>query len=80
MTTQPKEVILYLRAHPELKQKWVNQCCACQRLGHKPEMPERLENHHVMRNLRRYLPEMGLNDAGLCEQWAIAYERSRSSM
>jgi hypothetical protein len=77
MTTQPNDVILYLKTHPELKEKWVNQCCACERLGYKPAMPVELENRYVSMNLQKYLPEMGLDDTGLCEQCAAALERAR---
>ena len=77
MTTQPNDGLLYLRDYPRLR-KWINQCTACQRLGHKPELPEQLGKGVAARNLRRYFPEMAVDSAGFCEQCAAALRRRAS--
>jgi hypothetical protein len=63
--------LLYLRTYPQLR-KWVNQCVACQRLGYKPEMPEQITPGVAAKTIRRFFPEMEVNNVGLCEQCAIA--------
>jgi hypothetical protein len=71
MTKHANEGLLYLQDYPSLR-KWINQCVACQRLGHKPEMPEQIGPGGAAQNLRRYFPEMGVDAAGLCEQCAAS--------
>lgn len=71
MTKHKNEGLLYLRGYPQLR-KWINQCVACQRLGYKPEMPQQIGVGVAAKNLRRFFPEMGINEAGLCEQCASA--------
>jgi hypothetical protein len=48
--------------------RWVNQCAACQKKGYKPEMPNELtRGGTIIRDLRKYLEPLPLDDAGLCE-------------
>ena len=70
MTTHRDDGLLYLDTYPWLG-KWINQCVACQRLGYRPELPEK---HVAARNLRSYFPELALNDQGLCDQCAAAFD------
>lgn len=74
MTTEPNDGLLYLRQYPRLR-KWINQCIACQRVGHKPELPENLGETVAASNLRRFFPALALNEIGLCEQCAAALDR-----
>ena len=71
MTTQPNDGLLYLHDYPKLR-KWINQCAACQRIGHRPDLPDR---HVVARTLRRYFPPLPLDEIGLCEQCSHAVNR-----
>lgn len=61
----------YLQMYPKLW-KWMNRCLSCGHLGHKPELPEQLGETVAAYNLRRYFPELALNQHGLCEQCAAA--------
>jgi hypothetical protein len=76
MTTQPNDGLLYLDMYPRLR-KWMNQCAACQRLGHKPELPESLEKSMAAKNLRSYFPEMAIDESGLCEHCVANFNRAR---
>jgi len=64
MTSEHSESYLYLKMYPGLR-KWINQCVACQTMGHKPDMPR---DEPWSQNLARYFPELPLNPAGLCVQ------------
>ena len=54
----------YLTQYPELR-RWMRQCVACQRQGVDPTMPDEAKGAG---NLRRYFPELTVNEIGLCEQ------------
>jgi hypothetical protein len=69
MAKQPNDGLKYLQHYPRLR-KWINQCVACQALGHKPEMPLQIGPGVAAQNLRRYFKALGLNATGLCEQCA----------
>lgn len=71
MVTQPNVGLLYLQDYPKLW-KWMNRCVSCGHLGHKPEMPESIPNSTAPQNLRRFFPELALNDHGQCDQCAEA--------
>jgi len=45
------------------------------RVGHKPELPEQLGKGRAAHNLRKYFPEMTVNDSGLREQCSAAMRR-----
>ena len=77
MTTQPNDGLNYLRDYPKLR-RWINQCAGCQRLGHKPELPAKLGMSFAPDNLRKFFPELAVNDVGLCDQCAASI-RSRES-
>jgi hypothetical protein len=61
----------YLQMYPKLW-KWMNRCLSCGHLGHKPELPQILGITVAARNLRRYFPELALDENGLCAQCAAA--------
>lgn len=71
MTTHSNDGLLYLQDYPKLK-KWINQCGACQRIGHHPDLPDR---HVATKNLRRYFPPLPLDETGLCEQCSHTMNR-----
>jgi hypothetical protein len=64
MTCERSESYLYLKMYPRLR-KWINQCVACQTMGHRPDMPH---DEPWSKNLARYFPELPLNSTGLCAQ------------
>lgn len=70
MTSQTNDGLLYLNDYPQLRKKWINQCVGCQQFGHKPDLPMQLGKGVAAQNLRKYFPEMAVDDAGLCEQCA----------
>jgi hypothetical protein len=76
MTTQPNDGLLYLQDYPRLR-KWINQCVACQRLGHKPGLPEQLGKGRAAHHLRKYFPEMAVDASGLCDQCSAAKRRNQ---
>jgi hypothetical protein len=46
----------------------VNQCAACQKRGYKPAMPDEIKRVGIIvRDLRKHLEPLPLDDAGLCE-------------
>jgi hypothetical protein len=59
----------YLQMYPELW-NWMNRCLSCGHLGHKPELPKKLGIGVAAHHLRRYFPELALDENGLCPQCA----------
>ena len=62
----------YLNLYPVETGRWMNRCVACRRLGHKPEMPERIPPGFVAEKLRSLFQPLPLNERGLCEMCAAA--------
>ena len=62
-----KDKDLYLKEYPEAN-KWLNQCIICQSVGYKPEMPEKITPGYLAENIRRFFPELTVNDINVCEQ------------
>ena len=58
----------YLQMYRKQAERWMNQCVACQRKGHKPDMPDSIYPGVLASNLRRYFEPLELDEAGLCEQ------------
>ena len=69
MNRKQQDGLRYLQAYGHLA-AWINRCVACQRLGHKPELPDQLGKGRGAQNLRHYFPEMAVNELGLCDQCA----------
>ncbi len=59
--------------YPKLH-RWMNQCVACQRLGHKPELPDQIYPWPTAAssNLRKYFSELEVDNDGICEQCRAA--------
>jgi hypothetical protein len=74
MTKDQNEGLLYLQDYPRLR-KWINQCVACHRIGHRPDMPKQIGPGVAAQNLRRYFPKMAVDAAGLCEQCAASIRK-----
>jgi hypothetical protein len=75
MNRKQQDGLRYLRTYPRLA-AWINRCVACQRLGHKPELPDQLGKGRAAQNLRQYFPEMAVNERGLCDQCAGSGDRN----
>jgi hypothetical protein len=69
MAKQRNDGMQYLQSYPKLW-KWINQCVVCQRIGHKPELPERIEPGVAAQNLRSFFPEFQVNEVGICKHCA----------
>ena len=65
----------YLAQYPRFL-KWMNQCVACGRKGHKPEMPPNDHPNFWGQTLRAYFEPLAVNDVSLCEQCA-AHRKGR---
>jgi hypothetical protein len=68
----------YLAHFPKL-QKQINRCAACGRQGYRPDMPEQIHQHFSFASdiLKKHFTVLEVNSVGLCEQCALALERSR---
>jgi hypothetical protein len=69
MNRKQQDGMRYLHTYPRLA-VWINRCVACQRLGYKSALPIQLGKGRGAANLRKYFPEMDVNEMGLCDQCA----------
>jgi hypothetical protein len=57
----------YLNRFKKKAWPWMNQCVGCQRIGYKPEMPERIHPGMLAYYLRKYFSALPVNSQGLCQ-------------
>jgi hypothetical protein len=69
VSDQETDLEKFLEQAPWMR-KWVDECVSCHHRGYKSAMPESKYDNSVVTvtKLRRLLPEMTLDETGVCEQ------------